>query len=404
MSRVGGGWAIILAVVLSLALALAGCATPVERLAVPAALASEAAVPGMADIRIWGDAPFSPALLQPDIPKLRAKYQARAKRGEKLESNLLAISGGADDGAFGAGLLVGWTAHGDRPEFDLVTGISAGALIAPFAFLGRDHDKQLAGLFTSYSADQIYQANVLSGLFGGSSLADSAPLAELIERYVDDRFLRRVAEERAKGRFLLIGTTNLDAQRPVYWDMGRIAQSRDPSAPELFRRVLLASASFPGIFPPVHIKVKASGHQFEEMHVDGGTTREVFFTIADFSYRDLDKAIGRKVARRLWVIRNGKIAPEYKVTQDSTFVIAQRSLETLAKNRGLGDLTRMYVRARADGIDYNLAAIPAEFEAPHPKPFDRAYMQALYEVGVSLGRAGYAWAKSPPETVIATRD
>jgi predicted acylesterase/phospholipase RssA len=404
MSRVGGGWATLLAVIVSLAVGLAGCATPVERLAVPAALASEASVPGMGEIRLWGDAPFSPTLLKPDLPVLRAKYQARAKRGEKLESNLLALSGGADDGAFGAGLLVGWTAHGDRPEFDLVTGISAGALIAPFAFLGRDYDKQLAGLFTTYGADQIYQANVLSGLFGGSSLADSAPLAQLIERYVDDRFLRRVAEERAKGRFLLIGTTNLDAQRPVYWDMGRIAQSRDPGAPELFRRVLLASASFPGIFPPVHINVKAGGHRYEEMHVDGGTTREVFFTVADFSYRDLDKAIGRKVARRLWVIRNGKIAPEYKVTQDSTFVIAQRSLETLAKNRGLGDLTRMYVRAKADGIDYNLAAIPAAFEAPHPKPFDRAYMQALYEVGVSLGRAGYAWAKLPPETVLATRD
>ena len=366
MSRVGGGWATLLAVIVSLAVGLAGCATPVERLAVPAALASEASVPGMGEIRLWGDAPFSPTLLKPDLPVLRAKYQARAKRGEKLESNLLALSGGADDGAFGAGLLVGWTAHGDRPEFDLVTGISAGALIAPFAFLGRDYDKQLAGLFTTYGADQIYQANVLSGLFGGSSLADSAPLAQLIERYVDDRFLRRVAEERAKGRFLLIGTTNLDAQRPVYWDMGRIAQSRDPGAPELFRRVLLASASFPGIFPPVHITVKAGGHRYEEMHVDGGTTREVFFTVADFSYRDLDKAIGRKVARRLWVIRNGKIAPEYKVTKDSTFVIAQRSLETLAKNRGLGDLTRMYVRAKADGIDYNLAAIPAEFEAPHP--------------------------------------
>jgi predicted acylesterase/phospholipase RssA len=404
MSRVGGGWATLLAVIVSLAVGLAGCATPVERLAVPAALASEASVPGMGEIRLWGDAPFSPTLLKPDLPVLRAKYQARAKRGEKLESNLLALSGGADDGAFGAGLLVGWTAHGDRPEFDLVTGISAGALIAPFAFLGRDYDKQLAGLFTTYGADQIYQANVLSGLFGGSSLADSAPLAQLIERYVDDRFLRRVAEERSKGRFLLIGTTNLDAQRPVYWDMGRIAQSRDPGAPELFRRVLLASASFPGIFPPVHINVRAGGHRYEEMHVDGGTTREVFFTVADFSYRDLDKAIGRKVARRLWVIRNGKIAPEYKVTQDSTFVIAQRSLETLAKNRGLGDLTRMYVRAKADGIDYNLAAIPAEFEAPHPKPFDRAYMQALYGLGLSLGRAGFAWIKTPPETVLATRD
>jgi predicted acylesterase/phospholipase RssA len=408
MSLRTSGWTGVLAALVCAA--LAGCVPATghlgiaasERAAVPAPLVSKAVVLGTPDIRVWGDASHSPGLMQADIPKLRAKYQARAKRGEKLVSNLLAISGGADEGAFGAGLLVGWTANGDRPEFDLVTGISAGALIAPFAFLGPEYDKQLAGLFTAYDADQIYKANVLSGLLAGNALADTAPLAELIENYVDDRFLRRVAEERAKGRFLLIGTTNLDAQRP--WDMGKIAQSSDPGAPELFRRVLLASASFPGIFPPVHIKVQAGGKPFEEMHVDGGTTREVFFTVADFSYRDLDKAIGRKIERRLWVIRNGKITPEYKVTPDSTFSIAERSIETLAKHRGFGDLTRMYVRAKADGIDFNLAAIPAEFSAPHPKPFDRAYMKALYDAGLSHGRIGYAWIKSPPEILAVARD
>jgi predicted acylesterase/phospholipase RssA len=390
--------------VLFLGLALAGCATVAARVAVPEQLAPIAVVPGMETVRVWGDASFPRALLQAEFPNLKAKYDARAKSGDhKPVSNLLAISGGADDGAFGAGLLVGWTERGDRPEFDLVTGISAGALIAPFAYLGRDYDRQLAGLFTSYSADQIYQANVLTGLFGGSALADSGPLAQLIEHYVDAPFLKRVAEERAKGRFLLIGTTNLDAQRPVYWDMGRIAQSADPRAPELFRRVLLASASFPGIFPPVHIQVQAGGHRYEEMHVDGGTTREVFFTVADFSFREFDRAIGRKVQRKLWIIRNGKIEPEYKATQDTTFVIAQRSLETLAKSRGVGDLVRMYTRARADNIEYNLASIPMDFDAPHPKPFERAYMQSLYDVGLALGRGGYPWAKAPPESIVEAR-
>src|SRR4029079_6674448 len=137
---------------------------------------------------------FPRALLQAEFPKLKAKYEARLKSGDqKLVSNLLALSGGADDGAFGAGLLVGWSEHGNRPEFDLVTGISAGALIAPFAYLGRAYDRQLSGLFTSYSADQIYQTNILAGLFGGPALADSAPLASLIEQYVDVDFLRKVA-------------------------------------------------------------------------------------------------------------------------------------------------------------------------------------------------------------------
>lgn len=403
MSRVIGGRAGYFAALFLLALALAGCATVSDRVAVPEKLAAGATVPGMADIRVWGDAHFSHALLQAELPKLKAKYQTRTRGGAVPVSNLLALSGGADDGAFGAGLLVGWSEHGDRPEFDLVTGISAGALIAPFAFLGRDYDRQLAGLFTSYGADQIYQSNILAGLFGGNALADSAPLARLIEHYVDAPLLRAVAAERAKGRFLLVGTTNLDAQRPVYWDMGRIAQSGNPQALELFRRVLLASASFPGVFPPVNIKVEAGGHQYEEMHVDGGTTRDVFFTIADFRFNDIDRAIGRKVQRRLWIIRNGKIEPEYKAMPETTFAIAQRSIETLTKSRGVGDLARMHSRARADNIDYNLAAIPVDFNAPHPKPFDQAYMQALYDLGLSLGRGGYPWAKAPPELVVAAR-
>jgi predicted acylesterase/phospholipase RssA len=383
-----------------LALVLAGCASPAERAVVPARLAPQAAIAGMTDVRVWGDESFSRALLMQEVPKLKAKYADRAKGSGTPVSHLLALSGGADDGAFGAGLLVGWSQRGDRPEFDLVTGISAGALIAPFAFLGRDYDRQVAGLFTSYGADEIYQANILSGLFGGSSLADSAPLAKLIDHYVDERFLRRVAEERTKGRFLLIGTTNLDAQRPVYWDMGRIAQRGDPRALELFRKVLLASASFPGVFPPVRIPVLANGGHYEEMHVDGGTTREVFFTIADFRYSEVDQAIGRKVRRHLWVIRNGKIVPEYKEMRETTFAIAQRSLETLAKSRDIADLVRMYTRAKADDIDFNLASIPADFNAPHPAPFDAAYMKALYNKGIALGRAGYPWTKTPPELFV----
>ncbi len=373
----------------------------------PAQLSGDASVPGLVDVRVWGDSHFSEALLKAELPRLKAKYQAREgaqpKSVAEPVSNLLALSGGADDGAFGAGLLVGWSEKGSRPEFDLVTGISAGALIAPFAFLGRNHDRELAGLFTSYSADQIYQANILSGLFGGNALADSAPLARLIEHYVDAPFLRRVGEERAKGRFLLVGTTNLDAQRPVYWDMGKIAQKGDAKALNLFRKVLLASASIPGIFPPVLVEVEAGGQVYQEMHVDGGTTREVFFTIADFRFNEIDKAIGIKVKRRLWIVRNGKIEPEYKAMPETTLAIAQRSLETLTKSRGIADLARMYTRARADHIDYNLASIPADFEAPHPKPFDRAYMQELYDRGLAMGRAGYPWAKAPPEAIVEAR-
>jgi predicted acylesterase/phospholipase RssA len=185
--------------------------------------------------------------------------------------------------------------------------------------------------------------------------------------------------------------------------MGKIAQKGNPQALDLFRKVLLASASIPGVFPPVLVEVQAGGHVYQEMHVDGGTTREVFFTIADFRFDEIDEAIGRKIARRLWIIRNGKIDPEYKAMPEATLAIAQRSLETLTKSRGIGDLARMYASAKAEHIDYNLAAIPGDFDAPHPKPFDRAYMLALFERGVAMGRAGYPWAKAPPETIVEAR-
>ena len=336
------------------------------------------------------------AFFKQEGAKLKAKYAARSANGRVPTAHMLAISGGGDDGAFAAGLLVGWSAHGDRPKFDLVTGISAGALTAPFAYLGKDYDRQLAGLFVNHGDEDIYQATVLEGLFGGISVADSAPLARLIATYIDWRMLHRIGEERAKGRVLLVGTTNLDAQRPVYWDMGKIALSKHPEALKLFRQVLLASASLPGVFPPVHIRVSAGGQSYEEMHVDGGPTHQVIFTPAAFDFRDLDKVIGRKVDRHLWVIRNGKIAPEYDPVGDSALAIAERSLETLTKSQGIGDLLRMHAQARAEGVDFNLAHIPADFSAPRAAPFDQTYMRALYERGLLLGRAGYPWENAPP--------
>jgi predicted acylesterase/phospholipase RssA len=389
-----------LAAVAIVGLAATGCGTGPERMAVPAALAADASVPDMADIRAWGDAPYSRALLAPELPKLKASYDAMAKAGRPVSADLLALSGGADDGAFGAGLLVGWGKRGDRPEFGLVTGISAGALIAPFAFLGMEYDRQLTAVFTTYGGDQIYQANILPGLLGGSALADSSPLKHLIDRYVDARMLRRIAEERAKGRFLLVGTTNIDAQRPVYWDMGRIAQRGDRRSAELFRKVLLASAALPGLFPPVHFDVVAGGKRYEEMHVDGGATHGVFLSPAEFSFREIDQAVGRKVRRRLWVVRNGKLAPEYRVTNETTLAIAQRSLETLSRSQGLGDLARMYTKAKADDIEFRLAAIPDDFHAPRPAPFDNGYMKALFALGERLGREGYPWAVLPPEVAV----
>jgi predicted acylesterase/phospholipase RssA len=273
--------------------------------------------------------------------------------------------------------------------------VSAGALIAPFAFLGSAYDRQLTEIFNRYGGDDIYESAVLAGALGGNAIASSAPLKRLIDKFVTPQMVAEIAASCANGRMLLVSTTNLDAERPVFWDVCKIARRGNRQAVELIRSILLASASIPGVFPPVRIKVVANGRHYEELHVDGGPTRQVFLSPNGFRFGEIDKAIGRKIKRNLYIIRNGKIGPEFEETRENLLAIGQRSLYTTLKYQALGDLARIHAKAKADGIDFHLAAIPDDFRAVLSKPFDSAYMKALYRVGHQLGREGQPWLKSP---------
>jgi predicted acylesterase/phospholipase RssA len=375
-----------------------------SRNALPQASAGQLELEGFHNIRFWGDASAQDIheIMMADAPKAGTPASLSVERHQQV-SNLLAISGGAEDGAFGAGLLVGWSDAGTRPKFDLVTGVSSGALIAPFAFLGREHDNQLREIFTKYGRKDIFTYNV-SGLLEGAALADDAPLARLIEKYVDATFLQEIAEERIKGRILLIGTTNLDTQRPVLWDMGRIAMSRNRDAINLFRKILLASATLPGVFPPVRIQVRVGGQNYDELHVDGGVTRQVFIAPSVFSFVGHDRNAGRAAAKpKLFVIRNGKIDPEWQSVNDNVVSVTQRSISTLIKNQGIGDLYRIYSVTRRDGIDFNLASIPADFTDTSDEPFDQKYMIALFNRGYDLASHNYSWSKAPPGMELVTQ-
>lgn len=375
----------------------------VPRDVVPERLADEAELAGMSNIRVWGDASAESfaALFRAERSKMAALGETRIRSEQQSRAlTIVAISGGADNGAFGAGLLVGWSDAGTRPDFDVVTGVSAGALTAPFVYLGRGKDVQLREIFTKYTRNDIYDPGIIAPLFGGG-LVDSSPLEILIANYVDDHFLREVARERKRGRVLLIGTTNLDAQRPVLWDMGRIAMSGHPHALGLFRKVLLASASIPGAFPPVRIKVRAGGQTYEELHVDGGVTQQVFVPPSSVVARELATATKSSPASRLFIIRNGKISPEWEAVEAGIFSISRRSVFTLIKNQSIGDLYRIYANAQADDTDFNLAAIPSSFSVRWAEPFEKAYMQALYDEGYRSGVQGYRWIKAPPG--LATR-
>jgi hypothetical protein len=392
-------WWISLVAGLSLLTLLAACGGGAVRNAVPDALLNQATAIGMTDVRFWGDAtpPHIDAIVREKFAQMRQARPYLFKSGKRPNVSFLTVSGGGSDGAFGAGLLVGWSAAGTRPDFEVVTGISTGALTAPFAFLGEKYDPALKEIYTQYDTHDLLRKQVVKGLVGGTSLASNKPLAALIAKYVDTSFLAEVAAAHNTGRRLLIGTTNLDAQRPVIWDMGRIAASGIPEALQLFRNVLLASAAIPGVFPPVLINVQAEGRTYDEMHVDGGTTQQVFLLPNTLMVAKLPKQKVRFVPKRtVYIIRNGRIGPEHKVVKAGTLSIAERSVSTLIKYQGIGDLYRMHEFTLKNHIGYRLAYIPADFSDTSKEAFDKVYMTKLFNLGYQLAKRGYRWQKKPP--------
>jgi len=290
--RVGLG--IVLLVIASLA--LCNCATLRVRNPVPKQYAQTAKVRDMPFARTWGD------VISADIKERlsRAKKQIKEYNPDaKCQTiDYLALSGGGANGAFGAGLLIGWTAAGDRPEFNVVTGVSTGALIAPFAFLGSQQDASLKKFYTTTSTKDVITVRPLLKILTGESAASSEPLRNTLVQIFDEKMMAAIAAEYAKGRRLFIGTTNLDADRPMTWDIGAIAASGHPRSAELVADVLLASASIPGVFPPVFIEVEAGGKSYDEIHVDGGASSQVFLYPASLDVRQVGKDLGIDPAGR----------------------------------------------------------------------------------------------------------
>ena len=381
---------------------VAGCGS-LPRTPVPVDHMLDAQIPGMPGIRSFG-MKHSPAFQANLVQSIQAELEdvyCTMPDGTPGYC-VLALSGGGATGAFGAGFLNGWSASGSRPTFKLVTGISTGALIAPFAFLGPDYDPQLKEAFTTIESENIFIFRGLLRALTSGSFAKTVPLADLIERYIDKEMLQAVAAAHAAGRRLFVGTTNLDAQRFLIWNMGAIAASEHSNALKLFRDVVLASASIPAVFPPVMIEVEVDGHQYDEMHADGGTVTQVFFygNVVDFkAARESAKAAGSPTAAtggRVYVIRNAQVRPEREQVERSLVSITPRTLSTMIKAMAFSDLNRIYGKSWARGIDFNYVAVPDDFVWQGEEEFDRAEMNRLYEIGYRLGKSGDAWSKTPP--------
>ena len=379
---------------IAISLSLLGCSALERKSAVPAHSLSKAQIAGLPSVRYLISTQASVDALVADVIQIEA---ARGKKAFAGDANFLALSGGGDDGAFGAGLLVGWSKQGSRPAFNLVTGISTGALIAPFAYLGKEYDPVLKEVYTNINPKDVYiERGILSGIFS-DGLADSTPLYQLISKYVDANFLKKIAYEyNTNGRWLLIGTTNIDAGIPVAWNMGKIATIGTPEALELFRRIMLTSASIPGAFSPVMFDFLVDGQAFQEMHVDGGASTQVFLYPSAAAQKANDLGLKRRLNRQAYIIRNSRLDPRWSETERRTISVAGRAIAQLIQTQGIGDLYRIYAMTKMDQVGFNLAYIGSDFNEPHKEEFDTKYMNALFQYGYEHAVKGYAWSKYPP--------
>lgn len=347
-----------------------------------------ATIPAIPDARVWGDGA---------APQLAPLGMLPAQVAERRLGDLdyLALSSGGPAGAYAAGLLVGWTEAGTRPDFDVVTGVSSGALLAPFAFVGPSGDAALRALWAEGAAQDIGRSLNLPGLVTGAGLVDAAPLRALLDTHVDDALLARIAQGHRDGRRLLVMTTNLDAQRPVIWNLGAIAASGQPGAGELIRDILLASAAIPVAFAPVLIDATAGDRSIREMHIDGGTSSQIF-SLPDAALIDpVPFAVPPGRDGSLWLVANYVLGPEFAVTPLGVVGVGQRAYGTLIKSDLRSELFSLRDAAEETGFDFRLASIRRTLPWDPRDPFAPAFMAALFDLGRQEALTGTAFAPDP---------
>ena len=335
-----------------------------------------ATVPGMPDARFWADseADFNKALPAQPGP-------------------WLILSTGGSDGAFGAGLLNGLSAGGHRPDYSVVTGVSTGALMAPFAFAGAKYDGALKDAYTKITAADVFELGST-----GESFVDSWPLKDLIAKQITPELLADIAADYKAGRRLFVVTTDLDAERSVVWNMGAIAVHAGETATadqalKLFRAVLLASGSIPGAFPPVLIDVEGNGKRFSEMHVDGGVGGQFFVAPPALLAPEANYRIP---ATELYIVINSGLEPDFSVVEQSTPAILAQAVGTAVKTDLRLMLDRTFLAAKNSGVGFNVASIAPTFSAPSRGPFDPNYMKALFDAGYNQGNSATPFAAAPP--------
>jgi hypothetical protein len=299
-------------------------------------------------------------------------------------------------------VLCGWTVSGDRPgtngrpNYSVVTGISTGALIAPYAFLGPRYDDSIRRFYTTIEDRDIYRLRPVRGLFS-IALADNWPLANLIDQSLTPQIIQEVAEEHRKGRRLYIGTTELESGRFVCWDIGEIAARNGPGDRELIKQILLGSSAIPAFFPPARIPVTVNGRNLVEHHGDGGASMPIFFRPPFVAPEERGNGSADLAGVDLYLLVAGKLYADARPIRERTVRIGARSVSTLAYAQTRAELQRLHLLSIIHGMNYHLAAIPPEFPTPEGSAeFDRPLMNAMFNEGYALAASGAAWRKQPP--------
>lgn len=367
-------------------LASSGCAH--VRHAVPENLVGKAVVVGMPDLRYYAYKADSPYMRKSLADSFKEEGESDYMVNGVKTYPALIIGGGVSNSAYGIGLLSGWAKEGSRPVFKIVTGYSSGSLLAVAVFSGKEYEERLADLFTSISTkDVVRQKGIFSILFG-DSVNSSSLFAKKIDDIMDEDLMAKIAKEHAKGRRLYVGTSDLDAQQFVIWDMGALASIGGPNSVKMFRKIILASCSYPVMLPPVYFQVEAGGRRYDEMHADGGVMGGIFYI------NPLFEGVGFRT--QLYILNCCYMSPHAKQVEDNLTAITSRLIETATASKMSGDTYNIYAFAKEKGWDYNLAYIPEDFKPGQKEMFDKDEMKRLFKRGYDDAVEGYKWHKAPP--------
>ncbi|MFS1414913.1 phospholipase [Vibrio sp. 10N.286.49.C2] len=342
-------------------------------------------------VRFWGGE--KPDFLTSDV----AHSPVITVNGDRL--NILALSGGGANGAFGAGVINGLYDAGELPDYSIITGISAGALIAPFVYTGGEDIHRLKDVMLGLNDDRVLgKKNFLNTLFK-DAFTNGQSLLLLMQEIYDSAMIERMAERHRQGKRLFIGTTHFDSGQQSVWNIGQIADSNLENKADLIHQILAASSSIPGVFPPQFISVNYQGETLEELHVDGGLTYQMFFDPANYDYGQMSKAMGLKNKPQVHVIRNGTLKSSYQRVADKGVDLLTRSITSLTLQQTRGDMYRMLYMSKESDLDIDFTYVDPDFKAhkQSKKMFDAEYMVNLYNYGYRKAQGLNLWTKEVPQ-------